>query len=227
MIRSALLHLPGICARLRGNRIDRFHAVYRFARGPLLLDGGQSGGHCDLSCGLGARAIGNSVPSLAVIMLAAGLGTGVGDVAMNIQETSSSSATTRSSCRSGTDSSRLAGWPARWRAPWLLHSVCRSLATFDSIAPLAGGDVDGDSVLRAGCKIAPGGDRLNRKSPSLTSRSSWRASARGSPVAIVDHPCGNPPRHYCVWHRRWRGRRMIGSLSSWLTTGARRLPSVP
>ena len=168
---------PGICARLRGNRIDRFHAVYRFARGPLLLDGGQSGGHRDLSCGLGARAISDFGASLAVIMLAAGLGTGVGDVAMNIQGNvveqrrnkvlmpfwhglfsvgevagAMAGALAASLCPShnGFRQYRFSCW---WRCGWRQRSTCRTQ----------------NRIRRQ--------PRLNRKSPSLTSRSSWRASA--------------------------------------------------
>ena len=102
----------------------------------------------------------NSVPALAVIMLVAGLGTGVGDVAMNIQGNVVEQRRNKvlmpfwhglfsfggvAGALAGALAASL-GLPLSWQ-----------LSTVSLLLLVA--HVDGDRVLCAGCKIAPSGDR--------------------------------------------------------------------
>ena len=158
-------------------------------------------------------------------MLAAGLGTGVGDVAMNI----------RGNVVEQRRSKVLmpfwhglfsVGGVAGAMAGALAASLGLPLSGFtDSIASLAGGDVAGDSLLRAGRKIASGGKRAQQEEPifdepQLLACERPRIVETQSSITRVEILLGIIVFGTAVGEER----RTIGSLSSWLTTGARRLP---
>ena len=133
----------------------------------------------------------NSVPTLALIMLIAGLGTGVGDVAMNIQGNVVEQRRNKVLMPFWHGLFSLAGWLARWWVPWPLHWSAPLLATFDSLACLLAAMWLATALYVPDAKSHPAATEAQQKKPifhepQLLSCERARIAETQSPITRVE-----------------------------------------